>query len=213
MKIDKLVLKRFDELEKSAEDVTRSKQSNEFGTWYDDTVFQKWATSSLNLLDRALGRESVHYISFFSHLESKKRQKKVFDNCRGIMAAAKEDYERGYIFNLRSLVKSELLIDALEQAEILLNAGYKDPACILIGVSLELTLKDLCERNNLVTGKLESMNVELRKQGIFNIAKQKQITAWADLRNKAAHGEWAEYNHADVKEFLTGVDRFISDYM
>jgi hypothetical protein len=57
------------------------------------------------------------------------------------------------------------------------------------------------------------MNVELCKAGIYNMAKQKQITAWAELRNKAAHGEWSEYDSNDVKDFYEGVHRFIADYL
>ena len=48
---------------------------------------------------------------------------------------------------------------------------------------------------------------------MHNMAKQKQITAWADLRNNAAHGNWSEYNAADVKDFLDGVQRFIADFL
>ncbi len=57
------------------------------------------------------------------------------------------------------------------------------------------------------------MNVEVCKASIYNMAKQKQITAWADLRNKAAHGDWAAYNDNDVNDFLQGVQRFIADYL
>lgn len=57
------------------------------------------------------------------------------------------------------------------------------------------------------------MNVELCKARAYNIAKQKQITAWADLRNKAAHGEWNAYTEPDVRDLLAGVKRFIADYL
>jgi len=34
------------------------------------------------------------------------------------------------------------------------------------------------------------MNADLIKVGAYNMAKHKQITASADVGNKAAHGEW-----------------------
>ena len=34
--------------------------------------------------------------------------------------------------------------DGLKQAEDLLNSGYKDPACVIAGVCLETTIKELC---------------------------------------------------------------------
>ena len=129
------------------------------------------------------------------------------------MAAAKEDYEGGYLFNLRSLVKAEVLSDATEQAEALLTAGYKDPACVVAGIALEVAIKELATRNSIPLSKLDKMNVDLCKVGIYNVAKQKQVTAWADLRNKAAHGQWASYSDADVRDMLAGVERFVADHL
>jgi hypothetical protein len=83
----------------------------------------------------------------------------------------------------------------------------------LVGVSLEIALKEICTREGIVHGKLDKMNADLCKAGVYNLAKQKQITAWADLRNKAAHGDWAEYNNADVADFIKGVERFVADYL
>lgn len=83
----------------------------------------------------------------------------------------------------------------------------------MIGIALETALKEMCMRAGTSHGKLDKMNADLNKAGTYNIAKQKQITAWADLRNKAAHGDWNAYNEADVKAFLDGVKRFIEDYL
>lgn len=101
----------------------------------------------------------------------------------------------------------------MEQAEELLKSGYKDPACFIAGVTLETALKDLCTRKSIPHGKLDKMNADLAKAGAYNIAKQKQITAWADLRNNAAHGKWDQYSAADVDDMIKGVNRFIADYL
>ena len=90
---------------------------------------------------------------------------------------------------------------------------YKDPACVLTGVSLEIAVKELTLRHSVQPGKLDKMNTDLCKLGIYNVAKQKQITAWADLRNKAAHGDWSAYTDPDVRDMLSGVQRFIGDYL
>jgi hypothetical protein len=56
------------------------------------------------------------------------------------------------------------------------------------------------------------MNVELAKAGIYNALWQKKITALADLRNKAAHGKWAEFTQKDVEDMIRDVRRFMEDY-
>jgi uncharacterized protein len=36
------------------------------------------------------------------------------------------------------------------------------------------------------------------------MARQKQITAWADIGNKAAHGQWGEYDDTDARAMVPG---------
>ena len=56
------------------------------------------------------------------------------------------------------------------------------------------------------------MNAELAKAGVYNILVQKKITALADLRNKAAHGNWTEFNSTDVEQMLTQIRTFMADH-
>jgi hypothetical protein len=71
----------------------------------------------------------------------------------------------------------------------------------------------LCSRNGIAYGKLDRMNADLCKAGVYNMAKQKQITAWADLGNKAAHGDWKAYSDSDVRAFLAGAQQFVADFL
>ena len=52
------------------------------------------------------------------------------------------------------------------------------------------------------------MNSDLAKKGIYNKLSQKQITAYADVRNNAAHGKWNEFAKTDVEDMLKGVRNF-----
>lgn len=218
MKLDQLITQRFEELERRAQGVSEAKEVDFQGNgkvYYNIPYpsFTGWATSALNLLQRAFGEESVHYQKLSQLAEISRGGESAFESCRAVFLAAKEDYEGGYLFNVRSLVKAEVLSDALDQAKELLSAGYKDPACVLAGVSLEVALKDLCDRHGIAHSKLDKMNADLAKAAIYNTAKQKQITAWADLRNKAAHGDWSAYSDADIDDLVNGVERFIGDFL
>lgn len=220
MRVDKIIRKRLEELEAMADDVSSKREfafrSSRNGKVYHrlpEAAVRRWGTNVLSLLQRAFGEDSVHYRDFRTHYDSWTEWESGFETCRAIFLAAKEDYEQGYLFDVRALVKAEVLDDAIEQATELLNAGYKDPACVVAGVALESAIKEICTREGISHGKLDLMNTELRKAGIYNLAKQKQITAWADLRNKAAHGDWTAYDAADVKALIEGANRFIADYL
>lgn len=56
------------------------------------------------------------------------------------------------------------------------------------------------------------MSVELAKAGIYTKLVQKKITALADLRNKAAHGEWTEFTKKDVENMIRDVRDFMTTY-
>jgi len=215
MKLDSTVKRRFAELESKAEAIgEKAKYSEEHeAVMVPSADAQAWVTSVQNLLQRVLGEDSAHYGQFTKRLEHFGWYKVTFDELVATMKAAREDYEGGYLFNTRSLVKAEVLDDALEQASELLDAGHKDPACVVAGIALEVALKDMCGRNSIPIGKLDRMNADLRKAGAYNTAEQKQVTAWADLRNRAAHGEWDKYSKGQVEGFIEGVTRFIADHL
>jgi hypothetical protein len=54
--------------------------------------------------------------------------------------------------------------------------------------------------------KADSMNADLATAGAYNKLDQKSITAWLDLRNKAAHGHYSEYTADQVVLFMQGFE-------
>jgi hypothetical protein len=213
MKLDQIVLKRFQELVDKAQQVEATRIRKDYLEFIDSEKFHEWGTSAMSLLRRVFGEESVHYTNFNHQLSKFDHYATEFEKCRGIFKAAKEDYEGGYLFNLKSLVSAEVLDDVLEQATHLLEADHKDPACVVARVALETTLKKLCDLQGISHNKLDRMNADLCKAGLYNVGMQKQIIAWADRGNNAAHGNWDEYTADDVKDMIAGVNRFIAEYL
>jgi len=168
MKADRLVSKRFAELADKA-NLLVSEES------VDIDKFHEWAISVLSLLQRTFGEKSLHCKKFAENYEYAEDgdDRASIEICKGIFRAAREDYDGGYLFDVRSLIKAEVTDDALDQATELLDAGLKDPACVLTGVALEMCLKEICGRENISLGKLDKMNTNLCKAGVYNIAKQK----------------------------------------
>jgi hypothetical protein len=143
-------------------------------------------------------------VSYKTNLEILLRMKAVFD-------AAQEDFEGGYCTSIRSLVQAEVFDSELEQARALLDAGYASAAAVISGVVLETTLRQLCDNHGLPHAKLDKMNADLAKTGQYSVLKQKQITAWADIRNNAAHGQNDKFSSDDVADMITKVGMFVSE--
>lgn len=219
MAIDQIVTRRFAELSTKAEAISKDKKhefTSEKGEPHysvSSGPFKEWATNVLSLLQRTFGKESVHYEKFEEEYSNFLKWESQFENCRSIFKAAREDYEGGYLFNVRALAKAEVLSNAISQANDLLKAGYKDPACILARVALDVTLKELSSKHGTPVGTLDRMNAELCKVGAYNMVKQKQITAFADIGNKAAHGEWGTYSETDARAMVQGVEVLVADLL
>jgi HEPN domain-containing protein len=217
MHLDPIIIRRFKELNIKAEAVLAAKivdfVSLEGNSYYKvpSEMYKEWATNVLNLLHRTFGESSIHYKNLAEHYSKFEGWVSDFNDSYGIFRAAREDYEGGYLFNIRTLAKAEILSDAIDQAKALLASGYKDPACILARVALESVLKDLASRHGVSESKLDRMNADLTRIGAYNMAKQKQITAWAEIGNKAAHGNWSDYTEQDAAAMVTGVEALIAD--
>jgi hypothetical protein len=130
------------------------------------------------------------------------------------LKALRRDYEDGYLVRIQGLVRAEVFADFTDMAEHLLDESYKDPAAVLIGGVLEEHLRSLCIANgiSIVSGgkpkKADTMNADLAKDGTYGKLDQKSVTAWLDLRNKSAHGQYSEYRSEQVRNMLAGVREF-----
>jgi hypothetical protein len=110
--------------------------------------------------------------------------------------------------------------DFLEMGEYLLNEGYKDAAAVIIGAVLEDGLRKIAvQRAVAVTSQagrpltIDPLNAALANDGAYNKLAQKQITSWAHVRNKAAHGEYSEYTKEQVQMMLMFVQSFFAEHL
>ena len=133
----------------------------------------------------------------------------------GITKALRDDLEVGYVNTLIELVHADTFSDFLEMAHHLQETGYKDAAAVITGSTLESHIKGLCSKNGIETEakgkpvKADKLNSDLAKSEAYTKLDQKNITAWFDLRNKAAHGRYDEYTKEQVELLISSVRDFI----
>lgn len=119
--------------------------------------------------------------------------------------------KKGFLITFKQIVQAEVFDNELEQAKSLLESGYKNAAAVIAGVVLETAIKELCLNNNIDLEKknLNRLNEDLVKAGVYNTLQQKQILALADIRNKAAHGDYDEFTKEDVERMISDIERFL----
>lgn len=173
--------------------------------------FEKTDYQTKSFLIRFFGKSSHEYLEYTNKNSNSTKI--------GFLSGIRDDLAKNR-FNFREIASAEIFTDFLEMAEHLLDEGYKDPAAVLIGGVLEEHLRKLCIKNslpikNLKNGKMvatssDTLNADLAKAAIYGKLDQKNITAWLDLRNKAAHGHYSEYTKEQVVLFLQSVQDFIT---
>jgi hypothetical protein len=174
--------------------------------------------AGLAFIEANFGREHSYYREFETRVNNSHDYNGKY--AVGILTAIRDQIKGGWIETTRGLVTAEVFADFLEMAEHLLEEKYKDAAAVMVGSVLEEHLRQLCasagvsveetSHGRTVPRKADSLNADLAKAGIYSKLDQKQITAWLDLRNKAAHGKYIEYAEQQVVIMLAGVREFIT---
>ena len=210
--------KRFEELCQQADAIDASKTvaQGEYsvrGYRIDPNELINWKVKVRQLLSSACGAESQHFNEFVKNEEDTfySTNHTTFLRLKAVLLAAKEDYEGGYLSSLKHLVQSEVFDSELEQATELLASGYTSAAAVIAGVVLETCLREICADNMIEPGKLDKMNADLAKAGVYNKLAQKQITALADIRNSAAHGHPDQFSKDDVANMIRDVQRILAN--
>lgn len=171
----------------------------------------------LSFIERVYGENHPHFVEFRARTDGSY----LSDAERAIafLHAIRSEISGGWLFTLKGLVAAELFSDFLEMAEHLLATGYKDPAAVMSGSVLEEHLRQLCVKHGLdveevkdervVPIKADRLNANLARKDVYTKLDQKLITAWLDLRNKAAHGKYEEYTSEQVRQLISGVTEFM----
>lgn len=209
---------RVNELLTLSDEVIKTSWSDSWNSWVSDRLFSEFRSSSLSYLKNTFGIDHPVYIDFLN-----KVSKATPDDTNkgiGIIKAAKQEIEGGWLFTIKGIVSAEIFSDQLEMAYYLLDENYKDPAAVLIGCVLEEHLRQLSKKHNISTvrekdgkpfpKKADLLNSELASANVYNKLDQKSITSWLDLRNKAAHGNFGDYSKEQVEIVYQGVANFIS---
>ena len=226
-KIDARITTEVDDLVQVGQRLHRSAETSSSGVAGDELAeLAMWVTRLGQLIRKLYGEKSQHFASYnralainnFYTLHSNYYEH--FTQVFGVAKAIQHDVKQGLLVDFKALVQAEVFADFLEMGEYLLNEGYKDAAAVIVGSVLEDGLRKLTERAGLSlladSGKrltIDPLNAQLAKAEVYSKLVQKQVTSWAHIRNKAAHGEFTEYTLEQVKMMLLFVQSFSSEHL
>jgi hypothetical protein len=191
---------------------------------YDDfsDLSQETISEAVNLLFAAIQRLSPPGSSYIKSAQLYERHTngilgRALSPLIGIAKALRSDYENGNLQSVQELIHADIFADFLDMAEYLLDQGFKDAAAVIVGSVLEEHLRKLSLKNGITIiqssgsqKKADTLNGDLANANIYSKLDLKNVTAWLDLRNRAAHGHYNDYTKDQVLLMLQGVQNFIS---
>lgn len=187
----------------------------------DAPRFVKWKTNCVSLLDAIIPHNHLHRTtigSFQKHVIGYKN----LDWAIGVLNGIAEDFDRNLLTTSIAEIEYEVSCDYLDEAKRLLNGqGIPDSnittAAVLTGIALERRLRRLWMDHNAATEtgdknkRLGTLIDELKRANIVNETKAKQLRAWADIRNHAAHGDQDQFTIKDLKHMVDGARDFLAE--
>jgi len=164
---------------------------------------QRVITLGRAAIDRIVGRNSPYANEVSRNLERPIGDGMHLVLIAGVLESLKFDLEHGHLKSLAELIHGDVFCDFLDMASYLSQKKYKDAAAVVAGSTLEAHLRQLCHKADVATEasgaqgvrlkKADQMNADLAKAEVYKKLDQKSVTAWLDLRNQAAHGDYSKY--------------------
>ena len=180
------------------------------------TQIMDWQTRCITAIERATGKDSTYFKLSMKISTEKTSPYYQVPHQIGVAKGLLSDIENDYLTSFEETIHGDLFADYLEMATHLVENRYKDPAAVLAGSTLEVHLRQLCEKHGVAAeqdGKMkktERLNQDLAQAGAYTKLDLKNITAWLDIRNNAAHGKYKEYTKDQVKFLIAGIRDFIN---
>jgi hypothetical protein len=177
---------------------------------------QACATRLLAAINRLSPPGSTYSTDATQIVQRGSRTGLVAQDLAGVASGLRDDLAAGYAQDVAELIHAEVFSDFMGMAHELQTSGYKDAAAVIVGSVLEDHLRKLAGKARLTVEKrdgspkkADALNAELTAAGVYNGLEQKSVTAWLDLRNKAAHGHYDDYDQQQVAALIRDVREFL----
>ena len=121
-----------------------------------------------------------------------------------VVSALLTDADAGLLSAVADQARAEAFDDFLDHAAHYLRSSKKQEAGVISGVVFEDSLRRICRKLAISEKgqKLDDLISELATTGELTAVKAKRARAAADVRTKATHAQWDEFELDDVRSTI-----------
>ncbi len=127
----------------------------------------------------------------------------------------RQDIDKGLLASIVNVVRAETFDDFLDHAKAYLREEKKQEAGVIAGVVFEDSLRQVCRQYGIDEKgqRLDSLINELARRQVLTQVKAKRARVAADVRTKATHAQWDEFDLKDVGVTVDFTEEFISNQL
>ena len=181
--------------------------------WIEKEKYHEFRMRLLSRLRGVIGKDHFYYHELEELIA--KNTESGMRAVRGTLRSLLQDIQDDELANLELRLSDELFDDYLEQAESLHQANLKDAAAMVAGATLEQSVRKLAELKAPHLdhdASFNTVNQNLREEGVYNKSTWKQLDAWYAVRTDAAHGNFDEYEIREVGRMISGIRDFLASH-
>ena len=212
------LLKRVDELLQQGKAVlaTRQRSSDGYAEYVDSGKIKGFRSAVLSFIERMYGATHSHYKEFDKVVNA--YHPSDAEMGISILQSIRDEIAGDWLFSIKGLITAEVFADFIDMANYLMEQDYKDAAAVIVGSVLEEHLRQQSNNIDIAIAsavdvkpkKADRLNSDLAAADVYTKLDQKAVTMWLDLRNKAAHGQYTEYNKEQVRTMISGITEFMA---
>ena len=163
-----------------------------------------WITAAHNIVHLAIPSKEAPYRKKADRIAEAKYGLGIHHAVRefaAILNSLLVDAELGLLESVADQARAETFDDFLDHAKRYLDESNKNEAGVIAGVVFEDSLRSICRKSGIGERgkKLDSLISELATRSEFTPVKAKRARVCADVRTKATHAQWDEFELDDVR--------------
>jgi hypothetical protein len=121
-----------------------------------------------------------------------------------VLSSLLKDADAGLLASVADHARAEAFDDFLDHATYYLQSSKKQESGVIAGVVFEDALRRVCRKLGITEKgqKLDTLISQLATRNELSAVKAKRARAAADVRTKATHAQWDEFELDDVKSTI-----------
>lgn len=174
-------------------------------------------TRITNLVHSTLGSKSG-YAELVRNALKQKSSISQLNALAGVVLAFERDLHDDNLVNIRHEVEAVVVSEILTQARRLAGSkGIHPAAAVVVACAgAEEFLRNWCSEKGISipekSRSIAKFAAELKASGLLALPEERRVTSWADYRNEAAHGSWANITVEIANRVVREIEEFVLEH-